>query len=144
VRVGVDLVSVETVRGALATHGERYLRRIYTDAEVGYCLSAAHAAPERLAARFAAKEAALKVLRPAGTAIPWRDIEVVRQPHGWVELSLSGRAAAAAREEGLGELALSISHEAGYATAVVAAARTASVSAAQDAQGGSSVPGEVG
>jgi holo-[acyl-carrier protein] synthase len=104
-------------------HGEHYLRRIYTEAERHDCLGPDGPVPERLAARFAAKEAALKVLRPAQEAIPWRDIEVVRHPTGWVELKLGGRAAASAAGQGLDEFTLSISHEAGFATAVVAAGR---------------------
>lgn len=147
-RVGIDLVSVSAVAQAMGDHGERYLRRIYTDGELSDCRGegrsgkaraaggAAHdaggegaagnsrddVAPERLAARFAAKEATLKVLRPEDQAIPWCDIEVVRQPAGWVQLRLGGRAAAAAAAQGLGDFALSISHEGGYATAVVVAA----------------------
>jgi holo-[acyl-carrier protein] synthase len=77
--------------------------------------------PERLAARFAAKEAALKVLRPGEVGVSLREIEVVRSPGGWVELELSGPAATLARESGLSELAVSITHEAGFASAVVIA-----------------------
>jgi holo-[acyl-carrier protein] synthase len=121
VRVGIDLVSVETVREAIRDHGDRYLERIYTEAELNDCRGAEGAVPERLAARFAAKEAALKVLRPSDEAIPWHDIEVVRHPAGWVELRLGGRAASSAAVQGLGDFALSVSHEAGFATAVVVA-----------------------
>ncbi len=123
-RVGIDLVSVDTVTESIRNHGERYLKRIYTDTELHDCQGAVGPTPERLAARFAAKEATLKVLRPADESIPWRDIEVVRHPSGWVELKLSGRAAVLAAAQGLGDLALSMSHEAGYATAVVAAGGT--------------------
>ena len=124
IRVGIDLVSVDTVVESIRDHGERYLKRIYTDTELHDCRGAEGPTPERLAARFAAKEATLKVLRPAEEAIPWRDIEVVRHPSGWVELKLGGRAAVSAAAQGLGDFALSMSHEAGYATAVVAAGRT--------------------
>ena len=77
--------------------------------------------PERLAGRFAAKEATLKVLRPGEVGIPWDSIEVVRDPGGWVELELSGPAAAVAADTGVTELALSITHEGGFASAVVIA-----------------------
>jgi holo-[acyl-carrier protein] synthase len=123
IRVGIDLVSVEQVRESIRDHGDRYLRRIYTEAELHDCRGDEGPVPERLAARFAAKEAALKVLRPAEEAIPWCDIEVVRHPTGWVELKLGGRAAASAAGQGLGDFTLSMSHEAGFATAVVAAGR---------------------
>jgi holo-[acyl-carrier protein] synthase len=124
-RVGIDLVSVDTVRESIRDHGDRYLERIYTEAELHDCLGAEGAVPERLAARFAAKEAALKVLCPADDAVPWHDIEVVRHSSGWVELEFSGLAARLVAEQGLGDFALSLSHEAGYATAVVVAHKDA-------------------
>jgi holo-[acyl-carrier protein] synthase len=123
VLVGIDLVSVDTVRASMRDHGDRYLERIYTAAELRDCRDAEGIIPERLAARFAAKEATIKVLRPADEAIPWQSIEVVRHPSGWVELELSGRAATSAADQGLGDFALSVSHEAGFATAVVIAHR---------------------
>ena len=78
-RVGIDLASAQRVREALEAHGARYLDRIFTAAEQGDCAGD----PVRLAARYAAKEATVKVLRPdPDTAIPLRDIEVVRAPSG--------------------------------------------------------------
>jgi holo-[acyl-carrier protein] synthase len=120
-RVGIDLVSVDAVRDSIRAHGARYLERIYTEAELRDCEGAEGTNPERLAARFAAKEATLKALRPSDEAIPWRHIEVVRHPSGWVELELSGRAAASAAAQGLSGFAVSLTHEAGYASAVVVA-----------------------
>jgi holo-[acyl-carrier protein] synthase len=120
-RVGIDLVSVDAVRESIRDHGDRYLERIYTQRELDDCRDAERIAPERLAARFAAKEAALKVLRPDSRAIPWHTIQVIRDPSGWVELQLSGQAERLAAEEGLSGFALSIAHEQGYASAVVVA-----------------------
>lgn len=124
VRVGIDLVAVETVRAALRDHGDRYLNRIYTEAEVRQCRTPHGLAHARLAARFAAKEATIKVLRPAGEPVPWQSIELLRHPSGWIDLGLSGRAAALAADQGLGDFAVSVSHEAGFATAVVIAQGT--------------------
>jgi holo-[acyl-carrier protein] synthase len=121
VRVGIDLVSVDSVRDSIQVHGQHYLKRIYTDREIRDCQLPAGVDAERLAARFAAKEATLKVLRPQETGVPWNTIEVRRHPSGWVELELSGQAAALAANAGLDGFALSISHEAGFATAVVIA-----------------------
>jgi holo-[acyl-carrier protein] synthase len=121
VRVGVDLVSVDSVREAIETHAERYLERIYTERELQDCRTPAGVDPERLAARFAAKEATLKALRPDEVGIPWHTIEVRRHAAGWVDLELSGQAAALAAQIGVTELALSIAHEGGFATAVVIA-----------------------
>lgn len=121
IRVGTDLVSVEAVRDSIRAHRSRYLERVYTERELSDCRTETGFDPERLAARFAAKEAALKVLRPADEAVAWRSIEVRRAPAGWVELGLTGAAAALAADAGVSALALSISHERGLASAVVVA-----------------------
>lgn len=121
VRVGIDLVAVESVEESVRAHAERYLGRIYTERELHDCRTADGVDPERLAARFAAKEAALKALRPPDGGIPWRAIEVRRHPAGWVELELSGAAAALALDAGLEDFAVSLSHEGGFASAVVVA-----------------------
>jgi holo-[acyl-carrier protein] synthase len=116
--VGIDLTSVEVVREAVSAHGHRYLDRVYTPAEQADCAGD----PARLAGRFAAKEAAVKVLRPApDEALPWSDIEVVREPDGHVELRLAGLAAAHADAQGLADFAVSLTHEGDAACAVVVA-----------------------
>jgi holo-[acyl-carrier protein] synthase len=120
-RVGTDLVPVDGVRDSIREHGPRYLKRIYTEGELRDCSTEQGVIAERLAARFAAKEAILKVLRPGDEAIPWRALGVVRRGAGWVEVELTGRAAELAAASGLSNFALSISHEAGYASAVVIA-----------------------
>ena len=123
-RVGTDLVLIDTVRDSIRTHAEHYLERVYTDREVDDCRTPAGVDAGRLAGRFAAKEAALKVLRPREEGIPWNSIEVRRDPSGWVELELSGAAAALAAAAGIAELSLSIAHEGDFATAVVVACCT--------------------
>jgi holo-[acyl-carrier protein] synthase len=120
-RVGIDLVAVQAVREAIDAHAGRYLRRVYTERELADCASPTGVDPERLAGRFAAKEATVKVLRPGDVGLPLSSIEVRRSEGGWVELALSGAAAELAAAQGLGELALSISHEASFATAIVVA-----------------------
>lgn len=115
-RVGIDLTSVASVRDAAAEHGERYLSRVYTPRELADC----GGDPARLAGRFAAKEAAIKVLRPGpATALPWGDIEVVREADGHLELQLGGLAAQHAADQGLSGFAVSLSHEGDAACAVV-------------------------
>lgn len=117
IRVGTDLTSVPEVREAVAVHGERYLARLYTPEE----RADAGNDPRRLAARFAAKEAVLKVLRPGDDPVPWKDIRVRRHASGWTDLVLSGRAAERARAAGLEDWAVSLSHEGDLASAVVVA-----------------------
>lgn len=115
--LGVDLVQVSRVRESIATFGDKYLRRVFTEGEIAY----AHAgdpelAPSRLAARFAAKEATIKALDLAEAGVGWRDIEVVRSSSGAPQLVLHGAARAAASDR---SLSVSLSHEGDYATAVV-------------------------
>lgn len=120
VRVGVDVTAIAEVAEAVATFGDRYLHRLFTRHEIESC----QGAPASLAARFAAKEAVVKVLEPSGARPPWRDIEVVRRPDGACRLHLHGRAASLASERGVGPMSVSLSHEAGMAVAVVAASCT--------------------
>lgn|SRR5689334_4012247 len=122
VRVGVDVASVAEVASSIARFGERYVRRLFTDDEAAYCRAApGRVAAERFAARFAAKEAAVKVLRPAAPWTDWREIEVQRSADGWTEVVLHGEAAALAERAGIAALHLSVSHTSEYAAAVVVA-----------------------
>jgi holo-[acyl-carrier protein] synthase len=120
-RVGIDLCSVATVAESLGgSHRAHYLERIYTPREIEDCSGpSGRIEPERLAARFAAKEAAIKALPGAGEEVRLTDIEVVADPSGQVTLELSGRAAELAQEAGAEEIALSITHEGGLAAATV-------------------------
>jgi holo-[acyl-carrier protein] synthase len=109
------------VREALRAHGDRYLERVYSPREVSDCSTETSLDAERLAARFAAKEATFKVLRVGDAAVSWLDVEVLRDPSGAVELMLTGNAANLAAEAGMRGLTLSLSHESGLAAAVVVA-----------------------
>ena len=120
--VGIDVVSVNEVASSLERFGERYVSRIFTPREAAYCRSASgRVAAERFAARFAAKEATFKALRPDVSSMDWRSIEVRRHPSGWCDVVLHGEAAAVAARQCIETVALSMSHDAGCATAVVVA-----------------------
>src|SRR5262245_10823642 len=122
IHVGIDIVSVEDVSQSLERFGERYVRRVFTNHEAEYCRSGAgRAAAERFAARFAAKEATLKALQPDAPSADWRSIEVLRHASGRCEVVLHGEAAALAARQGIRALALSMSHHADSAAAVVVA-----------------------
>jgi holo-[acyl-carrier protein] synthase len=120
-RIGTDLIAVETVAETLrGPHREHYLERIYTAAEVDACRGpSGRIEPERLAARFAAKEAAIKALPGAGEEVRMTGIEVVSEANGEVRLELTGRAAELAEEAGAEEIAVSLTHEGGFAAATV-------------------------
>jgi len=123
--VGIDLVQVSRVEASLARFGERFLRRVFTDTEIAYATSAPTRTAERLAARFAAKEAAIKALDLADrqVGIGWRQIEVAREQSGKCRLILHGAARDAAADAGVAELSVSLTHEGDYSAAVVLAVR---------------------
>ncbi len=104
---------------SLARFGDRFLRRVFTEAEIAYATAAPAQTAERLAARMAAKEATVKALRLAHEGIGWRQIEVARDPSGACELVLHGRAKEIAAALGVDDMTVSLSHEGQYATAVV-------------------------
>jgi holo-[acyl-carrier protein] synthase len=122
IRVGIDLVAVAAVAESLGgPHRNHYLERIYTPREVDQCRgSSQQVEPERLAARFAAKEATIKALPNAGEEVRLTQIEVVREDSGSTSLELSGRAAELLREAGGTDIAVSLTHEGGFAAAIVA------------------------
>ena len=121
-KVGIDLVSVEAVEESIRVHASRYLGRGYTTGELQDCSSPA-GTPDarRLAARFAAKEAAMKVLRAGDEALPWQSIGVRRDRFGAPSIELTGAAAQLARQRGLDAFDVSLTHEGPFAAAVVIA-----------------------
>ena len=117
VGVGVDIMQVDRIRGAVDRHGERFLQRIYTDEEIQYCRSGAHPF-QRFATRFAAKEAVLKALGVGwqrGTS--FRDVVVEIDDLGAPSVQLSGRSREIASEKGVCSIHLSLSHDRQYAVA---------------------------
>jgi holo-[acyl-carrier protein] synthase len=120
IRVGADLASIDDVAASMDRFGDRYLHRVFTDHELDSC----GRRPASLAARFAAKEATIKVLRPVDANPDWRSIEVHRDPSGACDLHLSGSAARMAADAGIDELAVSLTHEGGLAAAIVIASIT--------------------
>lgn len=117
--IGIDLVETQRVREALARHGERARRRLFTQRELADCDGRADPG-ECLAARFAAKEAALKALGTGKLpSIRWTDLEVLRAGSGRPQLELAGEAQAEAGRLGVTRVWVSMSHEAGLACAFV-------------------------
>ena len=121
IRVGADVVAVHQVAESVESFGSRYLDRIYTEHEIGSCCGAPAVRAASLAARFAAKEATIKVLRPNGHQPDWRSMEVQRHSGGWCTMTLSGHAAALAEQAGINEVSVSLTHEGDIAAAVVVA-----------------------
>jgi holo-[acyl-carrier protein] synthase len=116
---GVDLIEIDRIAHSIERHGERFLRRIYTDHEIAYCTSKRSSA-ESFAARFAAKEAGAKALGTGiSRGVTWIEFQVARQPGGRPVLELRGRAAALARELGVKTISLSLTHTGNLAMASV-------------------------
>jgi holo-[acyl-carrier protein] synthase len=116
---GIDIAEVPRIADAIARYGDRFLNRIYTEGEIRYCQSKANRV-ERFAARFAAKEAAMKALGTGWNhGVRFRDIEVLRKPGERPTIIFHGRAAQFAEKLGSRNIALSISHTAEQAIAQV-------------------------
>ena len=116
-RTGIDLIEIARLERTLARHGDAFLQRVYTPAEIERYAGR----PQSLAARWAAKEAVAKALGTGIGPVGWHDIEVLEDASRAPTLRLSGRAAERARALGLTEWAISLSHTRELATAVVVA-----------------------
>ncbi|MBI3214155.1 MAG: holo-ACP synthase [Mycobacterium sp.] len=115
-RVGCDVVALEEIENSLAQFGDRYLNRVFTAAELADC--AGPKSLQRLAARFAAKEAVIKVFAEPAAAFPFFEIEVARSGATPV-VKLTGTTARRAADQGWIETSLSLSHADCHAMAVV-------------------------
>jgi holo-[acyl-carrier protein] synthase len=116
---GIDLMEVERIERTLSLFGERFLKRVFTPAEIEYCRRHRNSA-ERYAARFAAKEAGMKALGTGWShGIRWRDLEVVRRPGGRPTLEFRGVAAERAAGLRVRNVALSLTHTSTEAIAQV-------------------------
>lgn len=115
--VGVDIVEIARIRETFARWGDRFLKRVYTPAEVERCRGRV---PE-LAARFAGKEAISKALGTGMRGVAWREMEILNDRRGKPYVRLHGRAAVRAAELGLTEFAISLTHERDFAVAFVVA-----------------------
>ena len=120
-RVGTDLCRAADIQDSIDQFGDRFLTRVFTPDELKYAGESTVLCADRLAARFAAKEATIKVLRPIEARPNWRSIQVRRDHSGWCDVVLDGFAATLAQELGICSLALSMSHDGGQASAVVIA-----------------------
>ena len=121
---GIDLIEVDRIERAL-THprtGERFRRRVYTEREIAYCESRGRPRYQSYAARFAAKEAAMKAMGTGWNRnVGWREIEVVRERGRPPSILLSGKAAEFAQRRRITAFHLSITHTEASAMAHVIA-----------------------
>src|SRR5438874_10876878 len=117
--MGTDLIEIERVQQSIDQFGDRFLRRIYTEGEIAYCMRKKKHSAESFAARFAAKEAGAKAIGTGiSRGVSWKELEVRRLPGQRPELFLHGRAAEIATALGIRRLSLSLTHTRGMAMAV--------------------------
>lgn len=117
--VGIDVIEIDRVEDVIRRHGDRFLERIYTPAEIAHCRGRV----SELAARFAAKEAVMKALGTGIRGVGWKDIEVLPNRRGKPLVFLYGRGAARARTIDLRGLEVSLTHSKEYAIASVVGER---------------------
>jgi holo-[acyl-carrier protein] synthase len=115
--IGIDVVEVSRIKSSLDEFGERFLTRVFTEAERAYCGSQKR--PElHFAARFAAKEAIAKAFGTGiGKDVGWLDMEITRKQTGEPEVALAGSAAVFAESRGVSQVMVSLTHAKHYAAA---------------------------
>jgi len=121
---GIDTIEVARVQRALErpVTGSRFRARVFTDREVAYCESRGKARYQSYAARFAAKEAAMKALGTGWNRnVGWHEIEVTRERGRAPQIALSGKAAEFAKRRRVKRFHLSLTHSAEQAIAHVIA-----------------------
>jgi len=115
--LGTDIVEVDRIAKMMADHGDHFLARVFTPAEIAHCQPRREPAPH-YAGRWAAKEAVMKVLGTGFTnEVGWTDIEVGTKPSGQPFIVLSGTTREVAERLGIVEILITISHTKNYATA---------------------------
>jgi holo-[acyl-carrier protein] synthase len=115
IAVGVDIIEIDRIEEAALSWQGSFLKRVYTEAE----LESSGNKPSSLAARFAAKEAVMKALGTGAKGLGWKDIEVLSNSDGAPFVRLHGRAHDKAKEIGMSQFAISMSHSRRYAIAMV-------------------------
>ena len=119
VAIGIDIIEVARVREVLV-RTPRFRERVFTAAERAYCDGRGVVAAQHYAARFAAKEAALKALQTGWRGgISWHDVEVASHESGAPYLVLRGEVEKLLAESGANKAHLSLSHTTEHAIAQV-------------------------
>ncbi|MSR33849.1 MAG: holo-[acyl-carrier-protein] synthase [Phycisphaerales bacterium] len=122
--VGIDIIEVSRIARMIEEHGARFLNRVFTPAEQDYANTSPIQRVQRLAARFAAKEAALKALcMGLREGISWTDIECTHRSDGSPTLNVRERAAEIAQGRGIDAWLVSLTHIQHMAAATVTAGR---------------------
>ena len=121
--IGIDIVETERIADSIERFGERFLARVFTDAERAYC-DRMKVPARHYAARFAGKEAVAKTFGTGiGAAVGWNEIEILREEHGEPYVILHGEGRKTAARLGITRMLISLSHADHYAAANAVAVR---------------------
>jgi holo-[acyl-carrier protein] synthase len=114
---GIDLVDCPRIEKMIQRHGERFVKKVFTAAEQAYAEKNKNEV-EKLAGRFAAKEAVLKLVGTGWRGkIAWTDIEIINNTAGQPEVNLNGEVRIIAEQLGIKHISVSITHTANFAIA---------------------------
>ncbi len=115
--IGVDIVSIGRISKNFDDINNRFINRVYTKDEINYCKNKKNIS-HHFAGRLAGKEAVSKALKMSwGSGVNWKDIEIISEENGILEVVLHGEAKKVANERKIKNIQLSISHEKEYAIA---------------------------
>ncbi|MGJ8658132.1 MAG: holo-ACP synthase [Akkermansiaceae bacterium] len=115
--IGIDVVEVDRIGSSMDEFGEKFVKRIFTQAEQGYCESQKRPSIH-YAARFAAKEAIAKAFGTGiGKEISWLDMEILRQSSGEPTVLMSGGGKTYAEKLKVVDIKISLTHAEHYAAA---------------------------
>lgn len=112
---GVDIIEISRIKEIVERWGQRFLDRIFTNTELTICKGRT----DRLASRFAGKEAVMKALGTGARGISWREIEIASESSGKPVVNLYGKARTKAESLGLDRLEISLSDSREYSVAFV-------------------------
>jgi holo-[acyl-carrier protein] synthase len=114
--LGNDIIEIERIANAYQKYGEKFLNKTFTEDEIKYAVSSSKNTASRLAVRFAVKEAVSKALGVGinrigwSFGINWKDVEVVRELNGSINIQLSGKAKELEQKLGITKWEVSVSH----------------------------------
>jgi holo-[acyl-carrier protein] synthase len=114
--LGIDIIEIDRIKKSVEEYGDRFLKRVFTEAEINYCKSKFNKY-QHYAARFAAKEAVYKALSSGWKeGLRWKDIEIQNDASGMPSINTSGKLNSFLSGET--QLRISISHSKNYVTAI--------------------------
>jgi holo-[acyl-carrier protein] synthase len=115
--LGLDATEIHRIAESIERYGDRFVRRVFTEGEIAYCQRKRDAASS-FAARFAAKEAAMKALGTGlSLGVRWRDLEVKRDRGQAPRLLMHGRSREIGLARGGRAMLLALTHDGDYALA---------------------------